>query len=158
MQGRSRHIATDPNPAIATKNLDVSRFIACSPWLYLARRRRCHDRKKQWPFLGLANNALRTKLARSVLPPPLEQHVGVEPMAQRQFRDGYFRLAGFNGQAALEFSRVIRLPRPTPRNNFICIQNGPRYFVWRATLSLTITQIARRFQNDAYQQRLRWSD
>jgi len=126
--------------------------MACRSWLYLARRRRCYDRKKQRGFSCLATAAVRTEQARAVLPPPLEQHVGVEPVAQRQLRDGYVRFAGLNGQPALEFSRVIGPARPTPRNNFTCVQNGPRYFVWRAPLSINITLFARRPQNDAYTQ------
>jgi DNA-binding transcriptional LysR family regulator len=39
---------------------------------------------------------------------------------------------------------------PTPHNNFTCIQNGPRYFVWRAALSINVTLFARWHQNDAY--------
>ena len=99
----------------------------------------------------------RIEFARPVLPPPLEQHLGVEPMALRQFRDGYFRFAGFHDQSALELDRVIGLARPTLRNNFARIQNAPRYSIWRASLSLTVTLFARRPRNDAYsaQERLR---
>jgi hypothetical protein len=93
---------------------------------------------------------LRPELAHSVLPPPLEQHVGVEPIAQRQFRDGRFRLAGFDGQSALELNRVIGPASPTSRNNFTGIQNGHRHFVWRTLLSLTVTLFARPPRNDAY--------
>lgn len=151
MQCRSRHIATDTNPRVAAKNLNVSWFIACRPWLYLAGRRRCYNRKKQGSFGCLTTAALHTELACSVLPPPLEQHVGVEAIAQRQLRHGYLRFAGFDSQSAFEFLRVIGPARPTPRNNFTCVQNGPRYFIWRAPLSLTVTLFARRPQNDAYQ-------
>ena len=98
----------------------------------------------------LATAALHTELACSVLPTPLEQHVGVEPIAQRQLRHGYFRFAGFDGLSAFESLRVIGPPRTTPRNNFTCVQNGPRYFIWRTPLSLTATLFARRPQNDTY--------
>ena len=151
MQRGRCHIATDPNPRFATKNLNVSKFMgSCLGRLDLAGHRRCHDRKKLGHFGCLASDTLRTELARSVLTSPFEQHVGIEPMAQRQFRDGYVRFAGFNRQSALEFSRIIEPTRPTPRNNFICIQNGPRYFVWRAPLSRNFTLFARRPQSDAY--------
>lgn len=151
MQRGGGHIATDPNPRIATKDLDVSRLMGyhlC--WLCPAGHRRCHDRKKQGRFRCLTNTALRTELARTVLAPPLEHHVGVEPIAQRQFRDRYVWLTGFDGQSAFEFSRVIGPTGPTPRNNFSSIQNGPHYFIWRAPLSLTVTLFARRPRNDAY--------
>ena len=150
MQRGGGHIATDPNPRLATKDLDVSRFKGCRLRLYLAGRRRCCDRKKQGSFGWLATAALHTELTCSVLPPPLEQHVGVEPITQRQLRHGYFRFAGFDGQSAFEFLRVIGPARTTPRNNFTSIQNGPRYFIWRTPLSLTVTLFARRPQNDAY--------
>jgi hypothetical protein len=56
---------------------------SCLCKLRLAGRRGCHDWKKQGRFRCLATDALHTELARAVLPSPLEQHVGVEPMAQR---------------------------------------------------------------------------
>ena len=151
MQGRGRDVSTDTNPRIATKDLNVSRLMGyhlC--WLCLAGHRRCHDRKKLGRFRCLATAAVRTEQARAVLPPPFEQHVGVEPVAQRQLRDRDLRFAGFKGQAALKFSRVIGPARPALLNIFTCVQNGPRYFVWRAPLSLIVTLFARRPQNDAY--------
>jgi hypothetical protein len=65
---------------------------------------------------------------------------------------GYLRFSGFDGQSALEFSRVVGPARPALRNNFTCVQNGPRYFTWRAPLSRNITRFARWPQNDAYVQ------
>ena len=72
-------------------------------------------------------------------------NVGVEPIAQRQFR-----FAGFDGQSALEFRRVIEPARPTLRNHFICVQNGPLYFVWRTPLSRNVRLFARRSQNHTH--------
>ena len=128
MQGRSADIATDANPGISTKDLDVSRFSADHlRRLYLAVHRRGHDGKKPGGFRRLTTTALRLKLARSILPPPLEQHVGVEPVTQRQLCDGYFRFAGFCSQSALEPNRVIGPASPAPSDNFACVQNGPHY-------------------------------
>jgi hypothetical protein len=118
-------------------------------WLDLARRRCCHDRKKPGRFRRLATAALLIELARPVLPPPLEQHVGVKAIAQRQLRDRDLRFAGFGRQSALELDQVIESARPTPCRNFACVQNGPHYFIWRAPLSLTFTLVTRRPQNDA---------
>lgn len=151
MQGRGRHIATDTNSGIATNDFNVSWFIACRLCrLCLAGQRRCHDRQKLGCFRCLAIDAWRIVLARSVLPPPFEKHVGVQPIAPRQFRNRYVRFAGLNGQSTLELRRVIGPASPSPHNNFICIQNGPRYFIWRTPLSLTATLFARRPQSDAY--------
>ncbi len=90
------------------------------------------------------------QVARSILAPPLEHHVGVDAVLGGKFRYGHVRRTGQRRQLPFEIDRVIRAAfAARPRNAVSCQDgshhsNGGRHFdsrypPWEDGLGETLT-------------------